>query len=159
MSGSLDGSCILPAAGKDWHFKLTVASWMKLQKAFGNIGPTRINERFDSQDWTIENVREVIERGLEGGGLAPADCGATATSIIDAQPLTQNLQLAVDIITAGWTGMEELLKKKAAIAAMTSALSKIPMGNGDSAISSAPDSFSKSSPPNSKISASGNISP
>ena len=159
MTGHLDGSCILPAAGKDWHFKLTIASWMKLQKAFGNIGPTRISERFSGQDWTIENVREVVERGLEGGGIPAADVGAAATDIIDSQPLNKSYELACDIIGAGWTGMDELLKKKAAIEAMTSALSKMPMANGDSATSSAPEPSSRSSRPKSSSSLSGSISP
>ena len=159
MSGSLDGSCILAAAGRDWHFKLTVGQWMKLQSAFGNIGPTRISERFSGQDWTIENVREVIERGLEGGGVSVTEARVAATDILDSQPLNKSYELACDIIGAGWTGMDDLLKKKAAIEAMTSALSKIPMGNGDSATSLAPDSSSRSSRPKSKSSPSGNTSP
>ena len=159
MSGSLDGSCVLPAAGKDWHFKLTIGQWMKLQKAFGNIGPTRISERFSSQDWTIENVREVIERGLEGGGLAAGEVGAIATTIVDGQPLNKSYELACDISAPAGRGMDELLKKKAVIEATTQALSRIQMGSGDSAISSAPASSSKSSHRKSSSSVSGNISP
>ena len=159
MSGSLDGSCVLPAAGKDWHFKLTIGQWMKLQRAFGNIGPTRISERFSGQDWTIENVREVIERGLEGGGLAAGEVGALATTIVDGQPLNRSYELACDILGAGWTGMDELLKKKAVIEATTQALSRIQMGSGNSATSSAPASSSRSSHRKSSSSVSGNTSP
>lgn len=159
MSGSLDGSCILAAAGRDWHFKLTVGQWMKLQKTFGNIGPLKINDVFSGEDWTIENVREVVERGLEGGGMDPNDARTTATEIVDGQPLRASYELAGDIIGAAWTGVDELFKKKAAIAAATAVLSKIPTGNGGSATSSAPVSSADSSPAKRSGSASGNISP
>lgn len=156
---SPDGSWIAAAADRDWHFKLTVGQWMKLQAAFGNIGPLRISEHFDSEgNWKIEDVREVIERGLEGGGMAAADARPAATEIVDGQPLNASYQLVVDIIGASWAGMDDLLKKKAIIEKATAALSKMPMDGGSSTTSSAVVSLPESSHQKPKSSVSGNFS-
>ena len=156
---SPDASWIASAAGRDWHFKLVIGQWMKLQAAFGNVGPLKVSEHFDSQgNWKIEDLREVIERGLEGGGMAAAEARTSATEIVDSQPLNDSYQLVVDIIGASWAGMDELLKKKAAVEKLTAALSRTQTDGGSSATSSAPASLPASSRPKQKGSASGNIS-
>jgi hypothetical protein len=153
-----DGSAVLSAGGRDWSFRLTVGQWMKLQQSFGG-GPQKISGRFSGEDWRIEDVREIIERGLEGGGLSGNEARETATQIMDSQPLDTNYHLAIDVMGAAWTGLEEYLKKKAMVAAATIALSQIATGNGTGALSSEPDSSSDSSHPKPRRSASSNISP
>lgn len=156
---SPDGSWIVAAAGRDWHFKLTVGQWMKLQAAFGDIGPLKVSGHFDSEaNWKIEDLREVIERGLEGGGMAAAEARTAATEILDAQPLNANYQLVVDILGAAWAGMDDLLKKKAVIEKATALLSRMPTDGGSSATSSAPVSLPESSHQKPKSSASGSFS-
>lgn len=156
---SPDGSWIAAAAGRDWHFKLAIGQWMKLQAAFGNIGPLKISEHFDSEgSWKIEDVREVIERGLEGGGMAAAEARSAATEIVDGQPLNASYQLVVDIIGASWAGMDELLKKKAVIEKATATLSRIQADGGSSTTSSAAVSLPESSHQKPKSSASGSFS-
>lgn len=155
---SADGSWIAAAVGRDWHFKLALGQWMKLQAAFGNVGPLKISEHFDSLGiWKIEDVREVIERGLEGGGMAVTEARAAATDIVDGQPLGASYQLVVDIIGASWAGMDELLKKKAVIDIATAA-SRMQTDDGNLKKSSVPDSSPDSSRPRPKSSASGNFS-
>lgn len=152
-----DGSAVLKAAGRDWSFKITVGQWMKLQQHFGG-GPSKISSRFGSDDWTVEDVREMIERGLEGGGLSANEARETATAIMDGQPLDANYRLAMDVMGAAWAGLEEYLKKKAAVEAATNALSRIATGTGTSVPSSVPESSSDSSRPKQRHSASSNIS-
>jgi hypothetical protein len=152
-----DGSAVLTAAGRDWSFKITVGQWMKLQQSFGG-GPQKISGRF-TEDWQIEDVREVIERGLEGGGLPANEARETATEIMNCQPLDANYRLAMDVLGAAWTGLDEYLKKKAEVELATIALSKIGTGNGTSALSSAQDSLSVSNRRKQKPSASSSISP
>jgi hypothetical protein len=126
-----DGSAVLKAGGRDWSFRLTVGQWMKLQQIFGG-GPNKVSSRFGSDDWQIEDVREVIERGLEGGGLSVNEARETATQIMDCQPLDANYRLAMDVLGAAWTGLDEYLKKRADVEATTIALSRIATGNGTS---------------------------
>jgi len=154
-----EASLVAQAVGRDWLFRLNIAQWMKLQSALGGKGPARISEHFGSNDWTVENVREVIERGLEGGGMAPLDARAGAVEIIDSWPLKASYALACDIIGAGWEGMNDLLKKKAAIEQMVAAVSRTQTASGDSATLSEPDSLPASSRAKPGNSASGNISP
>jgi len=153
-----DGSAVLTAGGRDWSFRLTVGQWMKLQQSFGG-GPQKISGRLGSDEWKIEDVREIIERGLEGGGLPANEARETATQIMDGQPLDTNFRLAMDVLGAAWTGLEEYLKKKAVVEAVTNVVSQIAKGNGTSAPSSAPDSSSDYNRPKQKRSASSNISP
>jgi hypothetical protein len=150
-----DGSAVLPAAGRDWTFRLTVGQWMKLQQAFGG-GPQRISGRFTTDDWTIEDVREVIERGLEGGGLDGNEARETATSIMNAQPLDANYRLAVDVLGAAWTGIGEYQKKRTDIEALAVALSQTATDDGISADLSEPESSPASSHRKRKTSASAN---
>jgi hypothetical protein len=104
---------------------------MKLQAYFGG-GPQKISGRFGGDDWKIEDVREMIERGLEGGGLSGNEARETATQIMDSQPLDTNYHLAIDVMGAAWAGLEEYLKKRADVEATTIALSRIATGNGTS---------------------------
>jgi hypothetical protein len=152
-----DGSAVLKAGGRDWTFRLTVGQWMKLQQTFGG-GPNKVSGRFASDDWTIEDVREVIERGLEGGGMPANDARETATQLMDSQPLDANYRLAMDVLGVAWTGLEEYLKKKAAVEAATAALSRIATGNGTSSDFSESDSLPRSSHRKRKISVSENSS-
>jgi hypothetical protein len=124
-----DGSAVFSAAGKDWSFRLTIGQWIKLQKYFGG-GPQKISARFGGDDWTVEDVREMIERGLEGGGLDANEARETATVIFNGQALDPNYRLAIDIMGSAWAGMDEYAKKKAAVEEATAALSKIAGGNG-----------------------------
>jgi hypothetical protein len=149
-----DGSAVLSAAGRDYTFKVTVGQWMKLQAHFGG-GPQRISARFGSDDWTIEDVREMIERGLEGGGLPVAEAREAATSIMNSQALDPNYRLAIDILGVAWSGMDEYMKKKAVAEAATAVLSRIATGNGTS-----PNSLeSASSPASSRPKPSNSASP
>jgi hypothetical protein len=152
-----DGSAILSAGGRDWSFRLTVGQWMKLQQTFGG-GPQKISGRLASDDWQIEDLREVIERGLEGGGLSANEARETATQIMDGQPLDTNYRLAMDVLGAAWTGMADYLKKKAAVEATAIALSQIATGNGISPDLSEPVSLPASSRPKRKASASASSS-
>lgn len=153
-----DGSAVLKAAGRDWSFKITVGQWMKLQQHFGG-GPDKILARLGGSERHIEDVREMIERGLEGGGMPASEARGTATEIMDSQPFDANCELAMDVLGAAWSGLDEYLKKKAMFAAATTALSQIATGNGTSAPSSVPHSSSDSSHPKQKPLVSSNISP
>jgi hypothetical protein len=153
-----DGSVVLTAAGRDWNFKVTVGQWIRLQTHFGG-GPQKISARFGSDDWTIEDVREMIERGLEGGGLPVNEAREAATSIMNGQPLDPNYKLAIDVLGAAWAGMDEYMKKKAVVEVATAALSRMATGNGISQISSEPASSPVSSHPKPKSSVSANSSP
>jgi hypothetical protein len=152
-----DGSAVFSAAGRDWSFKLPVGQWIKLQAHFGG-GPQKISSRFASDDWTVEDVREMIERGLEGAGLAVNEARETATSIMNGQSLDANYKLAVDVMGAAWAGMDEYAKKKAVVEAATAALSKIGQGNGISSNLSESDSSPESNRPRQSGSASASIS-
>lgn len=152
-----DGSAVLKAAGRDWSFKITVGQWMKLQAHFGG-GPQKISARFGSDDWTVEDVREMVERGLEGGGLPGTEAREMATEIMNSQPLDPNYKLAIDILGAAWSGMDEYLKKKAVAERATAALSRIATGNGISPNSSELESSPASSHPRPSSSASPSIS-
>lgn len=152
-----DGSAVLSAAGRDWTFKITVGQWIRLQAHFGG-GPQKISARL-SDDWMVEDVREMIERGLEGAGMAISEARVTATEIMDGQPLDMNYKLAADIMGAAWAGFDEYLKKKAFVEAATATLSKVATGNGTSPDFSEPASLPASSHRKPKSSVSANSSP
>jgi hypothetical protein len=152
-----DGSAVFSAAGRDWSFKLTIGQWIKLQKHFGG-GPQKISARFSSDDWIVEDVREMIERGLEGAGMDANEARENATTIFNGQALDPNYKLAIDIMGSAWAGMDEYAKKKAVVEAATAALSKIATGNGTSSSLSASASSPGSSHPKQSGSALANIS-
>lgn len=152
-----DGSSVFHVAGRDWTFKLTVGQWIKLQRHFGG-GPQKISTRFGSDDWVIEDIREMIERGLEGGGMTPNDARETATLIVDGQPLDLNYRLAIDVMGAAWAGLEEYMKKKAVVEAATNVLSRIGTGNGTLDALSEAESSAVSSRPKQSSSASASSS-
>ena len=152
-----DGSAVFFAAGKDWSFRLTIGQWIKLQKHFGG-GPQKISARFGGDDWTVEDVREMIERGLEGGGMDANEARENATIIFNGQALDPNYKLAIDIMGSAWAGMDEYAKKKQVVEEATAALSRIATGNGTSSSLSASDSSPASSRAKRSSSASANIS-
>lgn len=152
-----DGSAVFSAAGKDWSFKLTIGQWIKLQKHFGG-GPQKITARFSTDDWTVEDVREMIERGLEGAGMDANEARENATAIFNSQAIDPNYRLAMDIMGSAWAGMDEYAKKKQVVEEATAALSRIATGNGTSSSLSASDFLPASSHPKQSSSASANIS-
>jgi hypothetical protein len=149
---------VLAAAGREWTFKLTIGQWMRLQSRFGKVGPMKISQRLSGDDWTIEEVIDIIERGLEGGGMAASEAKISATEIVEGQPLLQSYALAGDILGAAFAGLDELLKKKEEARLLAASLSKIAMGNGGGTTFSDAASKSASSPPKPSSSPSPNIS-
>jgi hypothetical protein len=152
-----DGSSVWLAAGKDWSFKLTIGQWIKLQKWF-NGGPQKISERFGGDDWSVEDVREMIERGLEGAGMDANEARENATAIFNGQALDPNYRLAIDIMGSAWAGMDEYAKKKQVVQDATAALSRIATGNGTSSSYSGSATSPASSLPKPSSLASANIS-
>jgi hypothetical protein len=57
--------------------------------------------------WRVDDVREVLYRGLIGGGLDPTSAGKLVRELHDERPLLENLALALEIVLVSLSGPED----------------------------------------------------
>jgi hypothetical protein len=109
-------------------FRLGIGEWRKIQETC-DAGPGEIAQRLaawaavqrampkaDFIDvmaaggvgrWRVDDVREVLFRGLTGGGKEPTLAGRLVRELHDERPLMENLALALEIVLASLAGPED----------------------------------------------------
>jgi hypothetical protein len=110
------------------RFRLGIAEWRKVQETC-DAGPGEIAARLSAWAavrqanpqasflqvlagggvgaWRVDDVREVLYRGLIGGGLEPTSAGRLLRDLHDERPLMENIDLALAVVLASLVGAEE----------------------------------------------------
>lgn len=100
-----------PFAGKERPFKLRVGEAEELERLC-NAGIGAIMWRLATQQFYVADVRETIRLGLKGGSdMSDPEATALVMRNVDAVPLAEHGQLAIDIITAYVNGVPDDVKK------------------------------------------------
>jgi hypothetical protein len=109
-------------------FRLGISEWRKIQETC-DAGPGEIAQRLAAWAavrrtmpganfiellaaggvgrWRVDDVREVLYRGLTGGGLDPTSAGRIVRELHDERPLLENLALALEIVLVSLSGPED----------------------------------------------------
>lgn len=77
-------------------------------------GPWEIFERFATRKFHVDEVREVVRLGLEGGGCAPGTALQLVKRYVEERPIAESLPMAQAILAAAIMGVpdEDLDKVK-----------------------------------------------
>lgn len=89
----------LPFAGEDRTFRLPIGRLRALQEKC-DAGPMELLSRFASGTWRVDDLRETLLQGLQGGGMASADASRLLKSDFDDLPLQQFVSLCQGIVMA-----------------------------------------------------------
>jgi hypothetical protein len=123
------GATLVRQWGSDERtFRLGIGEWRKIQETC-DAGPGEIAQRLaawaairrampkaDFIDllaaggagrWRVDDVREVLFRGLTGGGMDPTSAGRVVRELHDERPLLENLALALEIVLVSLSGPED----------------------------------------------------
>ncbi|MBN8956778.1 MAG: gene transfer agent family protein, partial [Rhizobiales bacterium] len=92
-------------AGRRRKFELTIGAASELEKRCG-AGVGEILLRLGSHHFTVDDVVQSIQLGLEGGGTSEAEATALGQRHIKP-PLSSHLQLAIDIVAAFINGVPQ----------------------------------------------------
>lgn len=125
---SRSGEILRPWGASEYTFRLGIGEWRKIQETC-DAGPGEIAQRLaawaavrkampkaDFIDvmaaggvgrWRVDDVREVLYRGLTGGGLEPSLAGRVLHELHDERPLMENLALALEVVLASLAGPED----------------------------------------------------
>jgi hypothetical protein len=136
-----------PGDNGEYRFCLTVGDWRNLQKRL-NCGPPEIFRRLSARQWLIDEPREVIRTGLEGGRSCLKENGSIDDQRItrllnvyfDQRPPMDSVDVALKIVAAGLMGVEDDPIPKSAAAESAALVSQT--GNSLSPPSTDGDQFS-----------------
>jgi hypothetical protein len=125
---SRSGEIVRPWGVDERTFRLGIGEWRKIQEAC-DAGPGEIAQRLAAWAairrampqadfievmaaggvgrWRVDDVREVLYRGLIGGGTEPAVAGRLMRELHDERPLMENLALALEIVLASLAGPQD----------------------------------------------------
>lgn len=70
-------------------------------------GPWEIFERFATRRFFVEEVREVVRLGLEGGGCAPGTALQLVKRYVEERPINESLPMAQAILGAAIAGVPD----------------------------------------------------
>lgn len=84
---------------KDQCFKLDLGGIRALQSKLNNNGFGVIMKRVATQEWTVDDIYEVIRFGLVGGGMALQDADTLLKNYFELHSLQYNQTLAAEIVT------------------------------------------------------------
>lgn len=121
---SRNGSITLPFAGEERFFRLGWRELIELQEA-RDAGPAFVLGRLAVGAWHVQDIREVIRLGLQGGGIAHAE--AIKLVRVHVEQCPENIggddglrMLAMRVLSAAIDGApDEPLGKKEAPATET----------------------------------------
>jgi hypothetical protein len=84
-----------------------IAAWAAVRMAMPKANFLEILAAGGAGRWRVDDVREVLYRGLTGGGMDPTSAGRLVRELHDERPLLENLPLALEIVLASLSGPEE----------------------------------------------------
>ena len=93
--------------GGEHTFDLRIGELQALQDAC-DAGPEFILNRIMAGQWRYADLFDTIRLGLIGGGMNPQRAQELVTTYAVNAPLDQTFPLALDIITARWSGVSEI---------------------------------------------------
>jgi hypothetical protein len=102
------GTIVKPFGGDDRTFAMPWRELIELQEA-RDCGPAIVLARLFVGEWRLEDVREVIRLGLQGGGMTPAEATKLVKIHVEGHPENIGgedglLKLAVAILSAALDG-------------------------------------------------------
>ena len=111
---SADGSITLKWADSEYIFRLALGQLRELE-AKRNAGFAQIFNRIQSENWFVDDLREIIRLGLIGGGLPPLAALNMVENYVDARPKTESILPATLIIMTAMVGdLDDIVGKEAA---------------------------------------------
>lgn len=111
MPTGWDGSCEVDFGGDRRRFAL---AWRDLQALEAVIGPLgEALGRLTYGGWKLADVRETIRIGLEGSGASPSDALQLVRRYVERRPPTENVPVALAVLSAGLFQPPELSSGKA----------------------------------------------
>jgi hypothetical protein len=84
-----------------------IAAWAAIRRAMPNANFIDLLAAGGAGRWRVDDVREVLFRGLTGGGLDPTSAGRLLRELHDERPLLENLALALEIVLVSLSGPED----------------------------------------------------
>lgn len=108
---SRNGTIIRTFAGEDQFFRLAWRELIDLQES-RDAGPAMILARLVVGQWSVQDVREVIRLGLQGGGVEPAKALKLVRNHVESHPEELGgpdglINLAVRILSAAIDGVPD----------------------------------------------------
>lgn len=101
-----DAKITQPFGDDEYVFRLAWGQISELQEKTG-CGPFFLLSRFESGEWKIEDISEIIRLGLIGGGMVPIDALKLVRRYVMERPPLENLPLAQAVLIAGLMGAPE----------------------------------------------------
>lgn len=102
-----DAALVLDFGGEERKFQLLLGEIRELQKRT-NAGPHELLRRILAGTWRIDDLRETIRIGLEGGGLPPKEAGQLVRYYVDPpRPLSESVMIAAQILEAALVGVQD----------------------------------------------------
>jgi hypothetical protein len=98
-----DGSLVIPWADGEYRFRLPIGQLRELQEKC-KAGPPEVFFRLQANVWRVDDIRETIRLGLIGGGMQPTQALSLVTRYVDARPLMENYEPAMQIIGTALLG-------------------------------------------------------
>ena len=92
----------------DHDFRLGIGELRELQEKCG-VGPGVLEKRLRtlSNDWRVDDVREVLRVGLCGGGMKPPTAHLLVTRYVDELPAwADNVELAHRVVISAFVGSQ-----------------------------------------------------
>lgn len=104
---SRHGDAVFDWGGELRTFRLALGEIRKLQERTG-AGPYELLRRMTSGTWRVDDLRETIRLGLEGGGASTSEAGRLVRDYVDPpKPLLENVMVAARILEAALSGAED----------------------------------------------------
>lgn len=105
---SRNGTIIMPFAGDERVFRLPWRELIQLQES-RDAGPAMILARISIGYWRVEDIREIIRLGLQGGGMSATDALKLVRVQIEENPADLGgpdgfVQLAIRVLSAAIDG-------------------------------------------------------
>lgn len=108
MSGNWDGSVDLDWGGETRHFRLAFRDLAALESS-RNLGAFEIFQRLRLRTARVEEARDVLRFGLEGGGAKPSEAGALVRRYCEDRPLEESILPAMMVLAAALFDIPEEL--------------------------------------------------
>lgn len=103
---SRSAEIVLPFGGEDRVFRLPIGRLRALQEKT-DCGPMELLSRFSEGRWRVDDLRETIFQGLQGGGMPSPDASRLMKTDFDDLPLQQFVFTAQGIVLAAVVGSED----------------------------------------------------
>lgn len=100
---SRDGSIELPFAGEERVFRLRAGHWRAVQEKC-DAGPAELARRYGDGTWRVDDLREPLLQGLQGGGMPQPEASRLIISNFDDRPMLQFVPLAQALVLATLVG-------------------------------------------------------